>query len=84
MLNWTVNFLNNQKQRLNIDAMTTEFLNDNQGVPQGTALGPVMFSSIINDINTVNSSNDLSKFSNNITLLKHLCMIRKIPLVLKW
>ena len=38
-----IDFLNKRKQRVEIDGVTTEFLDINLGVPQGTVLGPIMF-----------------------------------------
>jgi hypothetical protein len=42
-----------------IDGVTTEFLDINRGVPQGTVHEPVMFTKMVNYIKAVNLSNDL-------------------------
>ena len=44
VVNWIVIFLEDRKQRVVIDGIVTEYLNINRGVPQGTVLGPVLFS----------------------------------------
>ena len=47
----------------------TPFLPINRGVPQGTILGPIPFSVMLNDIQAVNSDrSDLVKFADVIAL----------------
>ncbi|CAB3993689.1 Hypothetical predicted protein [Paramuricea clavata] len=58
--NWLISFLEDRKQRVVVDGIETEYLNINRGVPQGTVLGPVLFSIMVNDIKTVNPINQLS------------------------
>ena len=69
IINWMIDFLNNRKQRVKVDGVITEFLDINRGVPQGTVLGPIMFTIMVNDIKPVNLSNDLSKFADDITII---------------
>ena len=64
-----IDFLNNRRQRVKVDGVTTEFLDINRGVPQGTVLGPLMFIIMVNDIKAVNLSNDLSKFADDIAII---------------
>jgi hypothetical protein len=69
VINWMVDFLNNRRQRVKVDGVTSEFLDINRGVPQGTVLGPIMFTIMVNDIKAVNLSNDLSKFADDIAII---------------
>ena len=50
VINWILDFLNQRKHRVVVDGITTEFVDINTGVPQGTVLGPILFSLMVNDI----------------------------------
>ena len=67
--NWLINFLDQRKQRVVVDGYSTEYVSINRGVPQGTVLGPVLFSIFINDIKAINTDkNLLVKFADDITV----------------
>ena len=69
IINWLIDFLSNRKQRVAVDGNVTEFLDINRGVPQGTVLGPVLFSVMVNDISPVEpNSCQLVKFAGHISL----------------
>ena len=67
VINWLIDFLSNRKQR--VVGNITEFLDINRGVPQGTVLGPVLFSVMVNDISLAEPiSCQLVKFADDISL----------------
>lgn len=69
IINWLISFLDHRKQRVVVDGYSTEYVSINKGVPQGTVLGPVLFSIFINDIKAVNTDkNLLVKFDDDITV----------------
>ena len=69
IINWIISFLNNRKQRVVVDGLTMEFVNINRGVPQGSVLGPFLFSIMVNDIVAVNPRKTLPiKFADDIIL----------------
>ncbi|CAB4017883.1 Hypothetical predicted protein [Paramuricea clavata] len=66
--NWIINFLTNRYQRVVVDGVKKEYLPINRGVPQGTVLGQILFSIMINDIRPVQASNLIVKFADDINL----------------
>lgn len=68
ILNWLISFINNRKQRVVVDNITTEFIDITRGVPQGMVLGTISFSLMINDIKPFSSSSLLVKFADDITV----------------
>jgi hypothetical protein len=52
-----------------VDGIVTDFLDINRGVPQGTVIGPFLFSLMVNDINLEDpKSNLLTKFADDLTV----------------
>ena len=69
VINWIVSFLSSRKQRVVVDGFVTEFASINRGVPQGTVLGPILFSIMVNDIRPVYPErNLLLKYADDLTL----------------
>ena len=67
--NWIVNFLKSRQQRVVVDGISTSYLSINRDIPQGTVIGPILFSIMVNDIKAVNpSSSLLVKYADDISL----------------
>jgi hypothetical protein len=69
IINWLINFISCRKQRVTVDGNVTNFVNINRGVPQGTVLGPFLFSLMVNDIEAKHpQTNNLEKFADDLTV----------------
>jgi hypothetical protein len=66
---WLINFISCWKQRVAVDGTAANFVNINRGVPQGTVLGPFLFSLMVNDIEVkYPQTNNMVKFTDDLTV----------------
>jgi hypothetical protein len=66
---WISSFLSERQQVVKIIGRVSDPLPVNQGVVQGSALGPTLFSIMISDLKPISSANGLVKFADDLTLL---------------
>ena len=62
--NWIEDWLNNRKQRVLLGGMASDWSTVRSGVPQGSVLGPVLFTIFINDIDE-NICSNIIKFADD-------------------
>ena len=69
IINWLINFTSCRKKRVVVDGIVTNFVSINRGVPQGTVLGPFLFSLMVSDIEVKHPlTNNLIKFADQLTV----------------
>ena len=67
IVNWVIDFMKDRKQRVCVDNIVAPFLSINRDVPQGTVLGPVLFTIMVNDIIPTSKNILMTKYADDVT-----------------
>ena len=88
LIKWINTFLSNRRQFVCVNRFKSKVLTVNSGVPQGTLLGPILFSLFINDIFSLPIHNELIAFADDTKLFGQVsvnCSLQKdLDLVRNW
>ena len=71
LLDWIKSFLTNRKQKVVLNGASSEWSKVYSGVPQGSVLGPLLFSIYVNDIPSVVDSQTLM-FADDIKIFRQI------------
>ena len=70
LLSWLKSYLSNRKQFVLINGIKSRCIDAVSGVPQGSHLGPVLFSLFVNDIVNVIHSSEILLFADDVKIFK--------------
>ena len=65
LLQWIMTFLTNRKQAVRVDGHLSEFVWTKSGVPQGSVIGPLLFTIMMSDINNSIETSELGSFADD-------------------
>lgn len=70
--NWFVDYLSDRKQRVVLDGMSSECVCVTSGVPQGSILGPLLFSLSVDPLTNISfsPSTKMNMYADDIVLWK--------------
>ena len=66
IVNWVIDFLKGRQQRVWIGKVIALFLAVNRGVPQGTVVGPVLLTIMVNDTSPTSQGTLMTKYADDI------------------
>jgi len=69
IINWIVSFLTDRSQACKVNGYLSSFQSINQGIVQGSGLGPMLYLVMKSDLKPLSTDNELFKFADDTTLL---------------
>jgi len=70
---WISSFLSNRAQRVHLsDALSSEWKACSSGVPQGSILGPFLFSMVVNSFNVISERSKAILYADDLTIVHHV------------
>lgn len=69
-LHWILRYTGERQQFVQVNNETSELLNMQFGVPQGSILGPVLFNLYANDLNDIHDCTAF-QYADDMTFIKH-------------
>jgi len=69
-LDWFKSYLSGRTQYVDLDGKTSEIIDMELGVPQGSILGPILFLIYINDVNKSDPTAFFTKFADDTTVVQ--------------
>ena len=72
LLKWVMSYLSGRKQRVSISGSLSEWLPVTSGIPQGSILGPFLFSLYINDLPLCTRFSKVALFADDLKRSKRI------------
>ena len=66
---WIMSYLSNRCQRVFLNGVTSPFVSVDRGVPQGSVIGPILFSMVIDSLVPVCKNSHFFKYADDLTVL---------------
>ena len=71
-LRWSLSYLTDQQQFVEVNAKQSQFMDVQFGVPQGSILGPVLFNLYVNDMrNSIQDGFNCHQYADDTTIYQH-------------
>ena len=69
LLNWVNDYLCNRQQRVRLGNVRSQLIDVTSGVPQGSILGPILFSIFMSSYQPVDCNVSVTKYADDVTLV---------------
>ena len=71
-LRWSLSYLTDRQQFVQVNDKQSQFMDVQSGVPQGSILGPVLFNLYVNDMqNSIQDGFNCHQYADDTTLYQH-------------
>ena len=72
IIRFIISYLHNRHQRVSVNGSSSDFVEVTSGVPQGSIIGPILFSLVIDSFTNVCDNSVVFKYADDITILHFL------------
>ena len=72
IIEWIMSYLSNRRQRVFLKGVSSNYLSMICGVPQGSVIGPILFSLVMDSLSPVHENTLLFKYADDLTILHFL------------
>ena len=81
---WIISFLSSRRQRVRIWSNESSWMQIPSGVPQGSVVGPVLFSMAMDSLKPVSENSQMIKYADDVSLLHFVRKVGDDDLQCEW